>query len=140
MAENLLNTFTKQAMREFGHEGSEEHYRRLREDRQLCGTRCSACGSTTFPGRSHCPDCFGADVDWVPIGETATLYAFTTQSRALRFTAPQVVGVVEIEGVGLVVSPIGGRYEDLSIGQALTLEVVDLEDGLVCHRFTPAPG
>ncbi len=137
MAENLLNVFTKQALKAFGHGGSAEMQRRLKEDGQLCATKCGACGQTNYPGRAHCPDCFSDDVAWVEFGDGATLFAFTTQARALRFMAPQVIGVVEIPDVGMVVAPIKGRYETLEIGMKLDVEVVDLEDGLCIHRFVP---
>ena len=138
MAENLLDSFTTQALKAFGHLGSTEHYRRLREARQLCATRCDDCGETAYPGRSFCPDCHSEQVAWVPIGEGATLYAFTTQTRALRFTAPAVIGVVDIPDVGLVVSPIAGAYDSLTLGMPLELEVVDMGNDLTIHRFTPA--
>jgi uncharacterized OB-fold protein len=137
MAANHLDTFTRKALGYFGHEGSQEHYRRLRDEKQLYGTRCDACSETCYPPRSFCPDCFSDTVTWVPIGDGATLYSFTTQTRALRFTAPEVIGVVDIPDVGLIVSPIGGTLGELKIGQPMTLEVVELGDDLVIHRFVP---
>ncbi|MDP6934231.1 MAG: zinc ribbon domain-containing protein, partial [Myxococcota bacterium] len=107
MTGNPLDDFTSQALGQFGTQATQEMYRRLREDRQLCATRCTACGAGAFPPREHCPDCFGAEVEWMPI-EEGTLYAFTTQARGVRFTAPEVVGVVEVEGVGLMFAPIAG--------------------------------
>ena len=91
---NPLDVFTAQAQSFMGNEASQEHYRRLAEG-ELCATKCDACSAITFPPRSHCPDCFGDQVSWVPIGEGATLYAFTTQGRALRFRVPAVVGIVD---------------------------------------------
>jgi uncharacterized OB-fold protein len=135
---NHLDTFTQQALKVFGHEGSAEHYRRLREEKQLYATQCDACGHTAYPSRSFCPACFGDQVSWTPVGEGATLYAFTTQSRALRFMAPAVIGVVELPDVGLIVSPIGAPIEELSLGQALKLEILDLGEELTIHQFVPA--
>jgi uncharacterized OB-fold protein len=52
--------------------------------------------------------------------------------------APSVIGVVEIPDVGLIMAPIGGALEDLQIGQALKLEVIDLSDDLTMHQFVSA--
>jgi len=135
---NPLDTFTVQAQKTMGTEASAEHYRRLANG-EFCGTRCTACNAITFPPRTHCPDCFGAEIDWVPIGDGATLYAFTTQGRALRFRAPSVVGMVEIPDVGLVVTPIGGKLEDLEIGQPMKLEIIEIDDGKrLVHSFVAA--
>ena len=137
MSENLLDKFTLQAMDLFGHKGSKEYYRRLQEERKLCATRCTSCEEITFPPRDFCPRCFHKEVAWEGIGEGAKLHAFTTQSRALRFTAPAVIGVVEIPNVGLIVAPIAGKMKELKIGQPLRLEVEDLEAGFSVPTFVP---
>ena len=138
MPENLLQVYTDQAMEVFGDRASREYYRRLGEERTLCGTRCVACDSVSLPPRGFCPDCFAAEVEWVDVGRHATLHAFTTQARALRFVKPAVIGVVEIPDVGLLVVPIEGRYDDLRIGQPLLLDVMDVEGGPPVPRFVPA--
>jgi len=138
MSANFLDVFTKQALTCFGHEGSEEHYKRLSDTGKLCGTQCNGCQSLSFPPRSFCPDCYSDDVSYEEIGEGARLYAFTTQQRALRFMTPHVIGVVEIPAVGFVVAPIAGSMDELEIGQSLKQTVVELGDGLIIHQFVPA--
>ena len=135
MAEVLLDVFTRQAMEMYGHAGSKEFYRRLAEDRALCATRCAACGDVALPPRGFCPACFHDDVTWVDVGDRAILHAFTTQSRALRFMAPAVIGVVEVPDVGLFVAHVAGRYDELSIGDELILEVMDLDAGFSVPRY-----
>ena len=137
MAEVLVDVFTRQAMQQYGHAGSHEFYRRLAEERTLCGTRCAACAAVALPPRDFCPDCFHKEV-WVDVGSRATLHAFTTQARALRFMAPAVIAVVEIADVGLFVAPVDGRYADLSIGDDLRLEVMDLDAGFSVPRYVKA--
>jgi uncharacterized OB-fold protein len=138
MGGNPLQEFTLQALEQYGTRASKELQRRLAEDRTLCATHCDACDETTFPPREFCPTCFSDTVTWREIGAGATLYAFTTQNRGLRFTYPDVIGVVEIPGVGLVMSPIAGTQESLSIGDALEPEVLDIHEGLCAWRFRPA--
>ena len=140
MSSNPLQDFTIQALESHGTRASKELQRRLAEDRTLCATHCEPCDETAFPPRDFCPTCFSPDVSWRPIGKGATLYAFTTQNRGLRFTHPDVIGVVEIPGVGLVMSPIAGTIDSLAIGDALKPEVLDVHEGLCAWRFRPVGG
>lgn len=137
---NPMEVFTGQALEEYGSLASKEFHRRLHEDRTLCATSCTACGHTAFPPRLHCPQCMSDAIEWTEITDDcqATLYAFTTQSRGLRFTAPEVIGVVEVPDVGLIISPIKGTMSELEIGQALVPEVIDVHEGLSFYRFVPA--
>jgi len=137
---NPMEVFTGQALEQFGSLASKEFHRRLHEDRKLCATQCQDCSETAFPPRLHCPACMSDSISWVEISAAsqATLYAFTTQSRGLRFTAPEVIGVVEIPDVGLIISPVAGTMADLQIGQALSPEVIDIHEGLSFYRFVPA--
>jgi len=137
MSGNPLQDFTLQALKIYGTSASSELQRRLAIDRTLCGTHCETCRKTTFPPRDFCPSCFTNEVSWQEIGDGATLYAFTSQNRALRFSHPEVIGVVDIPGVGLVMSPIAGTLETLKLGQALACEVIDLHEGLCAWRFCP---
>ena len=64
------------------------------------------------------------------------LAAFSTQERAIRFAAPDVIGLVDLdEGVRLL-SHVVGRYEDLAIGAPVRVDFVEA-DGQVLHRFVP---
>ncbi len=137
---NPMEVFTGQALEQFGSVASAEFHRRLREDRKLCATRCSDCGEAAFPPRMHCPQCMSDQIEWFDItaDSGATLYAFTTQSRGLRFTAPEVIGVVDVPQVGMFVSPIAGTMHDLKIGQSLVPEILDIDEGLSFYRFVSA--
>jgi len=136
---NPMEVFTTQALEQFGSVASAEFHRRLHQDRSLCATECGDCGERAFPPRMHCPACMSDAIDWVEITASsgATLYAFTTQSRGLRFTAPEVIGVVDVPNVGMFISPIAGTMHDLEIGQALAPEIVDIHEGLSFYRFVP---
>ncbi len=132
---NYLDDFTKAALKEWGHEATKEQARRLKDDGELCGTKCTECGEIAFPARSHCPSCFHQQTEFVPIGKGARLYAFTTQTRGLRFRKPHVVGIVEIPDVGLVVSPIEGTMDTLQIGQSMVPQAIEAGAGLPFYKF-----
>ena len=76
-------------------------------------------------------------MSWVHIGPFGTLYAFTTQARAFRFVAPEVIGVVEIAGVGRILSKVNGSLDTLRIGLKVRFEPLVLSDEITVHSFTP---
>jgi uncharacterized OB-fold protein len=112
-----------------------EFYRRL--DRgELSTTFCSACDEFRFPPRGRCPLCSGP-TEWRRLSGRGTVYSFTQQTRGLRFTAPDVIGIAELdEGVrlfGLFEAPL----ESLVVGRPI--EVCPRKDssGLTLLGFRP---
>lgn len=132
-----IDKYTWKALKHHDDGALREYYQLLRETKTLHTTRCVKCENIAYPPRPFCPSCFHDEVSWVPIGEKATLYAFTTQARALRFVAPDVIGVVEIEGVGRILTKINARLEELKIGQELKFEPFEISEKLVVHSYTP---
>ena len=49
------------------------------ENPQLIGSRCGACGATTFPVQQRCPRCSGGEMSDVLLPRRGTLVAWTTQ-------------------------------------------------------------
>ena len=134
---NPLEEFTQQAATVFGNSASKEFYAKLSDEGHPSATRCTKCAQVTYPPREHCPACFGAEVEWVKLPDQGTLYAFTTNKRGLRFTAPTVIGVVEFAEVGLVIGPVEGDRHSLQIGQKVGVSVIDLGGGMSYPQFTP---
>jgi len=122
---------------EFPDRVSERFFAELR-GRRLATTRCRGCGSLRFPPRAWCPGCLSEDLEWVTLSGRGRLAAFTTQETAFRFAAPDVIGLVDLDEGVRVLSAIDGRYEDLSIGEAVSVEFIEVEPGLVLHRFASA--
>ena len=136
---DLVDEFTWKAIKHNADGATLEYYRRLREDKKFYTTHCSSCGTTSYPPRPFCPACFSETIEWVDVGATVgvTLYAFTTQKTSLRFMAPDVIGVVDIPGVGRVLSKINGKLKDLQIGQKLQFEPFEISGDMTVHSFTP---
>lgn len=102
---------------------------------RLTTTRCPEHG-WLYPPRVWCPGCLRDDLEWAELSGHGTLVAFSTQETTLRFAAPAVIGLVDLdEGVRLL-SHIAGRYEDLRLGQRVRVDFVEV-DGAVVHRFVP---
>jgi uncharacterized OB-fold protein len=128
---------TLEAVRHYGDDAIERFYRELRA-RRFMSTRCGACASVAFPPRGFCPRCWSREVAWVELPRRGTVYAFTQQDRTFRFGKPDVIGLVELEGVGHVLTRIDAPFEALRIGQEVELDFVVLREDLVLHQFRPA--
>lgn len=73
------------------------------EQPQLLGSRCSACGATTFPVQERCPKCSTAQMSDLPLPRRGTLVAWTTQGfpPGPPYTGPTGKAFTPF-GVGLV--------------------------------------
>lgn len=49
----------------------------LRDEQRIYGTRCPTCRRVLVPARSFCPRCFVDTSEWVEVGTTGTVSAFT---------------------------------------------------------------
>jgi uncharacterized OB-fold protein len=105
---------------------------------RLCTTRCNACETLAYPPRTWCHACTSEDLDWVDLSGRGTLVAFSTQETATRFRAPDVIGLVDLDEGVRMLSRIAGTYEELRIGQTVTVAFFEAEPGLTLHQFVPA--
>ena len=112
-----------------------EFYRRLAGGR-LATTRCASCGELRFPPRELCPTC-GTQMQWEELSGRGTVHAFTQQERGLRFTAPHVVGVVDLEEGVRVFGLLDAPFESLEIGQPVQAHPVADDGGLTLLVFRP---
>ena len=112
------------------------YYENLRQHR-LTSTRCQACGYTSFPPRLFCPRCQMTEVVWSDLPERGSLYAFTCQSRSLRFPAPDVIGLIDFLNCDRVLALLDGRLEDLAIGMTMALGFHQVSENLTVPCFKP---
>ncbi len=97
----------------------------LREGR-LMGSRCRACGHTSFPPRADCEACLHGEFEFVPVSGRGTLHTWTRISAApsgFESVAPYTLGLVDLEEGGRALAWIGESVppESLAIGMALRL-------------------
>lgn len=115
-------------------------FKNLKEGR-LTTTKCKNCGKLLWPPRIVCSECLSDELEWVDLGTTGELYGFTEVrlGAPLGFVqdAPFCVGFVKIGGLLISTRIDDAKYEDLKIGDKVTLKIVQLEDGRVFYRFTP---
>ncbi|MCV7125477.1 Zn-ribbon domain-containing OB-fold protein [Mycobacterium lacus] len=125
------------------------------EDPQLIGSRCEACGATTFPVQRWCPRCSGGQMGEVLLPRRGSLVAWTTQGfpPGPPYAGPTGSDFVPF-GVGLVqlgeVIRVEGRLTEndptkLRFGQEVELTMVPLtidEEGaeVMTFAFRPLQG
>ena len=118
---------------------------------RLKGSRCGACGETTFPAQKGCPSCTAQGCEEIALSPRGTLYTWTIQ----RFPPPPpyagdtanfvpfAVGYIELpEGVRVEARLLDADAESLEIGMEMELAVEPFSvDGegreVVTFAFTP---
>lgn len=74
------------------------------ENAQLIGSRCDACGATTWPKQGRCPRCSGPDMSELLLPRRGELIAFTTQGFVpkLPYAGGETAATFETFGMGLI--------------------------------------
>lgn len=104
-------------------------YDRLRRG-SLSTTECKDCSALHFPPRVVCPECMSDDLTYTSLPHEGTLFAFSvvrgSAPIAMAEDVPFVVGVVDLDDVDVRLSARidGAEYDDLAIGDRVTLEIV----------------
>lgn len=135
-----IDEASRSAAEAYGDKVTSEFYDRLAEKR-FCSTRCLDCDKAYFPPREYCPNCGSSNFEWFELPKKGTLEAFTTQRRAggaLRFSYPDVIGIVKLEEVGSILTRVKADLEELELGMKLKLDFVEVSEDLVLHQFKPA--
>ena len=112
-----------------------EFYRRL-EQGELATTYCAACEELRFPPRQRCASC-GKATAWRELSGRGTVHAFTQQERGLRFTAPDVLGVVDLEEGVRVFGLLDAPFDSLDIGQPVEARPLTDVAGITLLAFRP---
>jgi uncharacterized OB-fold protein len=131
---DVIDDRTMVGLRHYGDDATKRYYEWLRNG-EFKSTHCTSCDETVYPPREFCPFCHGRDIEWVDLPREGTLYAFTTQGRSFRLMSPDVIGLVELEGVGKILTHIRGELATMRIGQRVAFEPHEISDELVVPRF-----
>ena len=105
----------------------------------LTTTKCKKCDKLLWPPRIVCPECLSESLEWVDLDMEGELYAFTEirLGAPLGFVedVPFCIGIVKIGGLLISTRIDNAKYDELKIGDKLTLKIIELEDGRVFYRF-----
>jgi len=106
-----------------------EFYARLAEGR-LVTTRCTMCGTTSWPPRGFCGECASDAFQWVDLPCEGTIHAFTTQDTGLPsgFDGPRVFAIVKVDGLRIFALITGANAAAVKIGQRVRLSPLRVSD------------
>jgi uncharacterized OB-fold protein len=123
------------------------------DEPQLIGSRCGACGITTFPAQDSCPRCASTEMGEQLLSRCGRLWAWTTQDfpppsppyagPTGKAFVPFAVGYVELPGEVKVETRLTENDpEALDIGMEMELVVVpfrtdDEGNEVVTFAFAP---
>ena len=102
------------------------------ESPRLRGSRCGACGETTFPAQRGCPSCTAQGCDEVELSPRGTLYTWTIQrfpppvpyAGDTENFVPYAVGYIELpEGVRVESRLTESDASRLAIGMEMELAI-----------------
>ena len=103
--------------------GFAEHLRAGR----LMGSRCRACGHTSFPPRADCEACLHGEFEFVPVSGRGTLLTWTRITAApsgFEALAPYTLGVVDLGSGGRALAWIGASVPEGSLAIGMPLQLV----------------
>lgn len=106
------------------------------KDGKLMGTRCTQCGTTSFPPRADCLACMSDQFEFFELAGKARLHTYSTIVAAptgFEDEVPYTVGVADLEEGGRLLAWIGETIKKEEIEIGMELQVVprifeELED------------
>jgi uncharacterized protein len=119
------------------------------EPPRLAGSRCTSCGTVTFPAQDGCPKCAGPEMLPVELPDRGALWTWTIQAIEPKAPYRSPAGGFEPYGVGyidlgdvIVESRLAGDPAGLEIGMTMQLTLLPLwqsEQGstVVTYAFEP---
>jgi uncharacterized OB-fold protein len=121
------------------------------DEPQLIASRCTTCGTTTFPRQRSCPKCTGTEVEERLLPRRGTLWTWTVQGfrpkppyQGPEPFEPYGVGYVDLGGEVMVEAILTESSPDrLAIGDDMELVIVpfrrdDQGRDVMTFAFRPA--
>jgi uncharacterized OB-fold protein len=117
------------------------------KDGRLMGSRCRACGATSFPPRADCLECLSPEFEFVERSGKATLHTFTKIDAAptgFEDVIPYTVGVADLEEGGRLLAWMGETIPagDVAIGMELQVvpRIFEEEEDIKVYYSLEKPG
>ena len=102
---------------------------------ELVAQRCGACHRFVWYPREACTGCLSADLDWMPLAGTGTIYTFNVMHKPgnprMRDDVPYVIALVDLEeGIRMTSNIVGADRRSLRCEQRVEVDwSVELSDG-----------
>jgi uncharacterized OB-fold protein len=118
----------------------------LRDDKKFLGTRCPKCDKVYHVPRRNCPDCFEECSEWVELGSSGILEAYTIvrkhHPQLCPLPLPFGYGVIRLEGADTGFLHLLYDFKEGQLRSGIRVEAVfaDEPDGniLDVKYFRPA--
>ncbi len=143
MAETIQGVYPALLTESFADSFNQPFWDAAREGR-LSAPRCDGCGTFVLPGKPFCFECQGESFTYTDLPGTGTVYSFTIIRHPLgphlKDVVPYVSGIIELDGTQgagarLIGNIVGGRPEDVAIGDPVTVEFEPLGEDYAMMRF-----
>ncbi|HEX2888534.1 Zn-ribbon domain-containing OB-fold protein [Vineibacter terrae] len=103
---------------------------------KLLVRKCTACGEAHHYPRTICPFCFSDKTEWITASGKGTIYSYSVMRRA---PVPYVMAYVTLaEGPSMMTNIVDCDFDQLRIGQAVTVVFKPTDGGAPLPMFTPA--
>jgi uncharacterized OB-fold protein len=105
--------------------------------KELVGTKCRACGSTSVYPNFHCRKCGNTSFEKVKFSGKGTLITYTILQAVpsgFKENSPLVIGLVELEEGGRISAQLDVSEDELSVGKKLEA-IFQERDGRILLRF-----
>ena len=108
-----------------------------RDADRLIGSRCQACGATSWPSRAVCQRCGSAAIEEIAMARTGTLLTHTeVWVRRPGLEPPYVLGQVDLDDGPLIFTHVRGLPEDARVPFPVQI-VVGGEDAMPAFWVEP---
>jgi uncharacterized OB-fold protein len=109
---------------------------------QLLLQKCIGCGAYRHPPAPICPECLGAQHEWVEASGRGTIYTFVvvreTRARGWDQMVPYVVAVVTLEeGPRLLTNIVDIAPEEVKIDMPIQVTFAEAGDAMQLPLFRP---
>lgn len=112
-------------------------------ERRLVLPWCTGCERAVWFPREVCPNCRGTTFDWRPALGEGEVHTVTIHPPGLGRDAaegPHAVAMVQLpEGVRMMSNIVGCALEDITVGMAVRVTWLPLDDGRHLPQFEPRP-
>ena len=109
---------------------------------ELCASKCSKCGYTSFPPVADCPRCLNSEPEWVKLDGTGEIESFTRIAiKPASFAGQATYTVVLVkmkEGVKVLAWLNDAKPDDVKVGARVSLVTAISEHG-PSYAFTLRP-
>lgn len=118
--------------------GGDQAYFDAAAEGRLLLKKCGDCGKHHHYPRAVCPFCGSSNVDWTDARGTGTIYSATVTRRA--GPVPFMLAYVTLEeGPTMMTNIVDcGDFDEVKIGQRVTVTFKKTEGGVTIPMFKPA--